>query len=176
MERTVIREAIPADSGRLAEIYNHYILNSIVTFEEQVVSAQEMSSRVEETQASSLPWLVAEYQRQVVGYAYASKWKGRCAYRYSVESTVYLAPEATGRGIGTRLYEELFARLRDQGMHVIIGGIALPNPGSIALHEKFGFRKVAHFEEVGFKFNKWIDVGYWQVSFAGDRHIPISAA
>jgi L-amino acid N-acyltransferase YncA len=87
---------------------------------------------------------------------------GRCAYRYSVESTVYLDPSFTGKGVGTRLYERLLASLRASGIHVVIGGIALPNPRSVAFHEKFGLTKAAHFNEVGFKFGEWIDVGYWQ--------------
>ena len=98
-----------------------------------------------------------------LGYAYASKWKGRCAYRFAVETTVYLDAPAHGRGLGRRLYERLLAALRESGMHVAIGGIALPNPASIALHEKLGFRKVGQFEEVGFKLGRWVDVGYWQV-------------
>jgi phosphinothricin acetyltransferase len=160
----VIRPAIATDADSIARIYNHYILNTIITFEEQAVSAQEMAERIAEVTSASLPWLVAEDDGRIVGYAYASKWKGRCAYRFSVESTVYLDPDCVGKGYGTRLYESLFASLRECGMHVVIGGIALPNPASIALHEKLGMKKVAHFGEVGFKFDKWIDVGYWQAT------------
>jgi phosphinothricin acetyltransferase len=160
----VIREAQVGDFEVIAAIYNHYIRETVITFEEQEVTARDMASRVEEVQAAGLPWLVAEEASRVLGYAYASKWKGRCAYRYTVESTVYLEPSAIGRGAGTRLYEALFARLRERSMHVVIGGIALPNESSIALHEKFGMKKVAHFGEVGFKFGRWIDVGYWQVN------------
>lgn len=167
-EKTVVIRPIGSgDCERLAEIYNHYILNTIVTFEEETVTGHDMVERVEEITSASLPWLVAEDSTGVVGYAYSSKWKGRCAYRFAVESTVYLDPPATGRGLGTRLYDALFAILRQQSIHVVIGGIALPNSASVALHEKFGLRKVAHFKEVGFKFNQWIDVGYWQVCLAG---------
>lgn len=162
----ILRDATATDAGRLAEIYNHYIRHTIVTFEEQPVSAADMAARVAETAQAGLPWLVAADAGQVLGFAYASKWKGRCAYRHTVESTVYLDPEATGRGWGTRLYAALLPRLREQGIRVVIGGIALPNPGSIALHERFGMHKVAHFEQVGFKFGRWIDVGYWQVALA----------
>jgi len=162
-ETAVIRSATPSDSDSIARIYNHYILNTIITFEEQAVSSQEMAGRIEEVTSTALPWLVAEHAGEVVGYAYASKWKGRCAYRFSVESTVYVDPDFVGKGYGTRLYERLFGLLREQGIHVVIGGIALPNPESIALHERFGLKKSAHFNEVGFKFEKWIDVGYWQV-------------
>jgi phosphinothricin acetyltransferase len=159
----LIRTATARDAQAITQIYNHYILNTSITFEEQAISADEMAGRIAEVQAASLPWLVAEQDGQIVGYAYASKWKGRCAYRYSVESTVYLDACAGRKGYGSQLYEQLLAALKQCGMHVVMGGIALPNPASVALHEKLGFKKVAHFSEVGFKFEKWIDVGYWQV-------------
>ena len=104
-----------------------------------------------------------EDEGQVVGYAYASRWKSRCAYRYSVETTVYLSSAATGKGFGSLLYEHLIAELRQRSIHSLIGGIALPNNASVSLHEKLGFEKVAHFKEVGWKFNQWIDVGYWEL-------------
>ena len=158
----MIRLAAITDAASIASIYNHYVLNTVVTFEEEAVSATEMAERLAETATAGLPWLVIEQTGSVVGYAYASKWKGRCAYRFTVEATVYLAPDAGGQGHGTKLYEALFAELKKKSVHVVIGGIALPNQASIALHEKFGLQKVAHFKEVGFKFKKWVDVGYWQ--------------
>jgi phosphinothricin acetyltransferase len=126
-----------------------------------------MARRVREVEAASLPWLVADEDGAVLGYAYASPWKKRPAYRYAVEITVYLDPEATHRGLGTALYRSLFSKLRDRPVHAVIGGIALPNPESVRLHEKFGMRKVAHFEAVGFKFSHWIDVAYWEVRLHG---------
>ena len=158
-----IRPAAPAHASAIATIYNHYIVSTTVTFETERVTAGDMQARIEETQSASLPWLVAEERDRVLGYAYASKWKGRCAYRYSVESTVYLDAECIGRGIGKALYSTLIDDLRERGMHAVIGGVALPNAASIALHEALGFRKVAHFEQVGFKQDRWIDVGYWQL-------------
>lgn len=158
----MIRDAEPRDAGALARIYNPYVLDSTITFEEQAVSDDDMALRVHEVLASDLPWLVHEDDQGIRGFAYASKWKGRCAYRYSVETTVYLDRDATGQGFGHRLYVELLERLRAKQLHVAIGGIALPNPASIALHERLGFRKVAHFAEVGYKFGRWLDVGYWQ--------------
>jgi phosphinothricin acetyltransferase len=134
-----------------------------VTFEEQTVTADEITGRIQETKAGQLPYIVAESDGEIVGYAYASKWKGRCAYKFSAEVTVYLSPDATTQGHGTRLYEVLFAELRQRSYHIAIAGIALPNPVSVALHERFGMEKVAHFNEVGFKFGHWVDVGYWQV-------------
>jgi L-amino acid N-acyltransferase YncA len=160
--QTTLRPATADDGPALARIYNPYILDTIVTFEETPVSAADMAGRVAEVAGFGLPWLVAETGGTVVGYAYATRWRTRHAYRFAVESTVYLAPEAVGQGIGTGLYEALFAQLIERRVHAVIGGIALPNAASIALHEKFGMTKVAHFPEVGFKFGRWIDVGYWQ--------------
>jgi L-amino acid N-acyltransferase YncA len=164
VEPAVIRPALDSDAGTIAAIYNHYVRETIVTFEAAPVSAMDMTARLAETRASALPWLVAEIDGRVVGYAYASRWKGRCAYRHSAESTVYLDPAHVGLGHGRRLYARLFEQLWRAGMHVVIGGIALPNEASVALHERMGMRKVAHFSEVGYKFGQWIDVGYWQIT------------
>jgi L-amino acid N-acyltransferase YncA len=162
-EGVTIRTAAAKDAEAVAWIYNHYVAKTVVTFEEELVAASEISRRIEEVQAASLPWLVAEQDDALVGYAYATRWRARRAYRYSAEVTVYVAPDRGRCGIGSRLYTQLLATLRDCGMHSAMGGIALPNDASVALHEKFGFKKVAHFEQVGFKFNRWIDVGYWQL-------------
>ena len=150
-----------ADAAAIADIYNHYITDTVVTFEEEAVSAEEIARRLDEVTAASLPWLVAEVDEQVLGYAYGGKWKTRSAYRFSTEVAVYLRQDQVGRGLGTRLFGALLPLLGERGVHAVIGGIALPNPASIALHEKFGLKKVAHFSEVGFKFGRWIDVGYW---------------
>ncbi len=157
-----IRPAAPSDAAAIAEIYNHYVTQTVVTFEEVPVAAAEIARRIEEVRSASLPWLVAEEASQIVGYAYATPWKARSGYRFSAEITVYLAPGQSGRGLGSQLYDQLFPLLRARRIHAVMGGIALPNEASVALHEKFGLRKVAHFKEVGFKFDRWIDVGYWQ--------------
>jgi phosphinothricin acetyltransferase len=159
---TTIRPAAVADAAQIAAIYNHYISQTIVSFEEEPVSAGEIARRLQQIQSGSMPYLVAEDAGRVVGYAYASKWRERSAYRFTAESTVYLAHEVTGRGIGSQLYAQLFPLLEAQRMHVVVGCIALPNPASVALHEKFQMRKVAHLERVGFKLDRWVDVGYWQ--------------
>jgi L-amino acid N-acyltransferase YncA len=160
-----VRAASAGDSGTIAGIYNHYVQTTTITFEETPVSSEEMAGRLQESAAAGLPFLVAEAGDEVLGFAFASKWKGRCAYRFSVEVSAYVDPARGRQGIGSALYEKLFAELESKGMHAAIGGIALPNEASIALHEKFGMRKVAHFEEVGFKFGRWVDVGYWQRVF-----------
>jgi L-amino acid N-acyltransferase YncA len=163
MTEVVIRSAQASDAQDLARIYNHYVLNTVVTFEEEAVSAQTMATRTTEVQALSLPWLVAEQESAVVGYAYANKWRERTAYRNSVETTVYLEQGVEGRGIGKKLYAELLRLLRTKGVRVAIGGVALPNTASVALHEKFGFQFVGTFPQVGFKHGVWVDVGYWQL-------------
>jgi L-amino acid N-acyltransferase YncA len=112
-EYSMIRQAQSNDSPHIADIYNHYIVNSPATFEEKTVTAAEIRLRIEETESNHLPYFVAESDGEVVGYAFASKWNGRCAYKFSVEVTVYLSPESTGRGYGTSLYETLLAELRN---------------------------------------------------------------
>lgn len=159
-----VRPANAADCAAIAAIYSHYVKETTVSFEEDPPGADEMAQRLDETLAGGLPWLVLEQGGTVQGYAYASKWKGRCAYRHSVETTVYLDPRATGRGFGRQLCDALLAALRGRGLRTAIAGIAQPNQASVALHEKLGFEKVAHFRQVGQKFGQWIDVGYWQLA------------
>lgn len=159
----MIREATHNDAAALADIYNYYILNTAITFEEAALSVDDMARRVEKVQSSGYSWLVAQQDGRIIGYAYATKWHERAAYRHTVEVSVYLAHDSSARGWGTRLYEALFAGLREKPVHVVIGGIALPNAASVAIHEKFGMEQVAHFRQVGYKFGQWIDVGYWQV-------------
>lgn len=163
-----IRPVRKEDTVAIAVIYNHYITQTVITFEEDPVSADEISRRVEEKTHKGFPWLVAEVDGNVVGYAYAGPWNPRSAYRQTVEVSIYLDPGATARGLGTCLYARLFHSLREmnRGFRVVIGGITLPNPASQALHEKFGFRQVACFRNVGFKFGQWLDVGYWQAELA----------
>ena len=158
----MIRPATSQDAIQITDIYNYYIQNTTVTFEKTPVSASEMERRITQTQVK-YPWLVKESDNQILGYAYATDWKPRGAYRHSVESTVYLRHGHSGKRIGSELYSDLIHRVKKLQVHTIIGGIAQPNEGSIALHEKFGFKKVAHFKEVGYKFENWVDVAYWQL-------------
>ncbi len=170
MEGKMIRTVTAQDAKSITDIYNYYILESVVTFEEQIITEADMLARISTIQADDLPWLVAEDEAGIViGYAYASKWRERFSYRFSVEITVYLTPDTSRNGIGTGLYRALFKELKHRSIHSVIGGITLPNPASIALHEKFGMEKVAHFKEVGLKFNQWLDVGYWQGGLDGER-------
>ncbi|MEM9547996.1 MAG: arsinothricin resistance N-acetyltransferase ArsN1 family B [Bacteroidota bacterium] len=158
----MIRPAVPDDAIQMTDIYNYYIINTTVTFEKTPISVGEMKDRLQRT-TMKYPWLVIEIDNRVQGYAYATDWKPRGAYRHSVESTVYLRNGQSGYGYGSQLYSKLIEELQKLNVHTVIGGIAQPNEGSIALHEKFGFVKVAHFKEVGYKFDRWIDVAYWQL-------------
>ena len=157
---------LESDAADIAKIYNYYIDKTIITFEEEPVSAGDMEARFSKVESLGLPWLVAQRGDSVIGYAYATNWAERSAYRHTVEVTVYLAIDCLGNGLGSRLYEALFRELEKTSMHMAIGGISLPNAASVALHEKFGMQKIAHFTEVGYKFGEWLDVGYWQRSLA----------
>ena len=163
MTDVIVRSASAADAAAVAGIYNYYVRNTVITFEEDPVSAEDVVARMAEIQGLSLPWLVAEIEGVVVGYAYAARWKGRSAYRYSVETTIYLEKGFEGRGIGATLYGALLPILRTRGIHAAIGGAALPNAASVALHERLGFEHVATFRQVGFKHDRWVDVAYWQL-------------
>lgn len=160
----MIRRVRPAeDAGAICRIYNHYITDTVVTFENDPLDRETMQLRIERINAR-FPYLVYEQDGRVLGYCYAATWRSRAAYDHTVETTIYLDPDWTGRGIGYELYQELVARLRSSDFHVAVASITLPNTRSVALHEKFGFRKVAHFTEVGNKFGKWLDVGFWELS------------
>ncbi len=158
-----IRHATQDDAADIAAIYNPYVQETVISFEEQPVSPAEMASRIAAVYEDGLPWLVAEQDGLLLGYAYASKWRVRPAYRHSVESSVYLAQAARGLGLGGQLYSALIEALRASGKHTVIGGIALPNPASEALHAKLGFKPAALFEQTGFKQGRWIDTAYWQL-------------
>ena len=159
----MIRTVTPLDAPQIAEIYQHYVLNTVISFETEPVSPAGMSTRITDVLAQGLPWLVIEDAGRICGYAYASKWRPRPAYRHSLETTVYLAKEQVGRGFGRAIYTRLLAELAQGGCHTALGVIALPNQSSITLHEKLGFKKTAHFQEVGRKFDRWVDVGFWQL-------------
>lgn len=147
---------------QITEIYNYYIENTIITFEMDPLSHEVIAKRITKTK-EKYPWIIYEENGHILGYAYATEWKPRGAYKGTVESTIYLRPNHHGKGIGSKLYKTLIDELRTMGIHSILGGIGQPNEASIALHEKFGFKKVAHFKEIGFKFGKYVDVAYWQL-------------
>jgi len=166
-----LRPATPADAAAICGIYNHYILNTTISFEELPVTVQDMEGRIRDVTAS-LPWLVCEEEGRVVGYAYATKWRVRAAYKRSVEISIYLDKDVRGRGLGRLLGSTLLAKLRELGLHCVIGGITQPNEASVRLHESLGFTKVAHFREVGNKFGRWLDVAYWELILHEEPSTP----
>jgi phosphinothricin acetyltransferase len=155
-----IRDATADDAAAIAAIYAPLVTDSIVSFEEDPPSAEEMADRI----AASHVWLVAEDDGEVVGYAYGARFHPRAAYRWSTEASIYLTPEARGRGTGKRLVAELLVRLKAMGFVNVFGGTSLPNPASERLLESFGFKKVAHWEHVGFKLDAWHDVSWRQLT------------
>jgi len=157
-----IRAATSADAAAVATIYNWYIANTVITFEVEPVAAAEMAQRIEAALVAH-EWLVLARGGELLGYAYAGRFHARAAYRHTAESTIYLRHGLEGQGFGTTLYSELLRRSFARGYRQLIGGIALPNEASVRLHEKLGFAKAGHLTRVGRKFERWIDVGYWQL-------------
>ena len=159
----MIRKANPKDAAALCAIYNYYIENTTISFEEAPLQTADMEERMR-TISAKYPYLVLEDESgEVNGYAYINMWKERSAYRYSAEISIYLRHGFQGRGMGAMLMEKLLEEVRATKIHCLVAGITIPNEKSIALHEKFGFRKVAYFSEIGYKFDKWLDVGYWEL-------------
>lgn len=162
----MIREATSSDAQAIVDIYNHYIIHSHATFELEAITSQDMKGRLDKViKFHKLPWLVMEVDQKIVGYAYSTEWKARKAYAKTTETSIYLHKDAHGKGYGKQLYTELLNVLKELGFHVLIGGVSLPNEASAKLHESLGFKKAAEFKEVGYKFDRWIDVGYWQLVF-----------
>jgi L-amino acid N-acyltransferase YncA len=159
----MIRPALATDAATIAQIYNHYVLNTWVTFEEVALTADDVQQRMQDVLNAQLPYIVAEYEGEVIGYAYASPFHKRAAYRNTVETTVYLKCDFVGRGFGKLIYEVLLGQLKEKGYHAVIGTLGLPNDKSVSLHEKLGFKQASHLREVGFKFGEWRDVGHWQL-------------
>ena len=157
-----IRTATAADGAAVADIYNWYVANTVVTFEVDAVPAAEMARRIEGVLAKH-EWLVLENGGELLGYAYARRFHERAAYGQATESTIYLRHGLEGRGLGTALYAELVRRIFARGYRHLVGAIALPNDRSVRLHEKLGFEKVGHLRRIGFKHGQWVDVGSWQL-------------
>ena len=157
-----IRAATAADAAAIAAVYRPYVTDSAISFESEPPRAGEMAGRM--AAEPRMPWLVAERAGAVVGYAYASAHRERAAYRWAADVSVYLAETERGRGTGRSLYARLFAALRALGYVAAYAGIALPNPASVGLHESMGFRPVGVYRQVGYKFGRWHDVGWWQLA------------
>lgn len=162
MEPQIIRSVHEKDAGAICSIYNYYISNTYFTFEEDVLSKHIIKERIWQV-TKHFPWFVCEIEGEIVGYAYATSWKARSAYRFTAESTVYLKHDFVGKGVGTQLYKNLIEQLKKSGFYCVLATISLPNDASIGFHRKFGFKETGIIREVGLKFNRRIDVGIYQL-------------
>jgi phosphinothricin acetyltransferase len=157
-----IRLATEQDAEQIQEIYSPVVSHTATSFEEEPPTVEEMRLRIDET-LIHFPWLVCEQQEKILGYAYASKHRTRAAYQWSVDVSVYIRAEARRKGIGRALYRSLFRILALQGFYNAYAGIALPNPGSVGLHESLGFEPIGVYKAVGYKLDAWRDVGWWHL-------------
>jgi L-amino acid N-acyltransferase YncA len=162
-----IRAAEPDDAPAIAAIYAHYVAQSAATFDETAPSADAFADMIASVRAANLPFLVGELDGAVGGYGYLTPYKPRSAYRYTVENSVYVAPEARGRGIGRALLERLLAEAQQGGVREVVAVIAVTeDPASVALHRALGFREAGRLEAVGFKHGRWHDTVLMQLSLA----------
>ncbi|MEA3050335.1 MAG: hypothetical protein QOG84_2171 [Sphingomonadales bacterium] len=166
-----IRAASAEDAAAIADIYRPYVAESYVSFETEPPDAAEIARRMA-AGGDLYPWFGAEEEGRLVGYAYASPFRPRAAYRFAVETTVYVRDGAHGRGFGAALYAPLLEALERQGFTQAIGAISLPNPASVRLHERFGFRHAGTYAQVGWKLGRWHDVGLWQRPLAVPAEPP----
>lgn len=165
-----IRPANKADAAALLAIYKPYVEKTAITFEYEVPSLTEFEGRIEKTQ-KDYPYLVLEEEGRILGYAYASAYYARAAYDWAVELSIYLHEDARGKGLGSLLYDQLEAELTAPGYLRFLACIALPNDASIQLHEKRGYKRVAHLPKIGYKFNKWHDIVWMQKTLDGDIQV-----
>jgi len=161
MSNIKIREAQTSDAAAITDIYNYYVRETLITFDLDEVPITFFEEKIPKLK-QNYPFIVATIDDIVIGYAYASQWKQKQAYKHTAESTIYMHPDNTSKGIGLRLYNALLSSMPLFDLVTAIGGITIPNDASVRLHEKLGFEKVAEFKNVGFKFDQWINVGYWQ--------------
>jgi phosphinothricin acetyltransferase len=159
--RDTIRLARAGDAAQVLEIYAPVVRETPISFEVEAPTVEEMRARIDGT-LRMYPWLVAENEGRILGYAYASAHRDRKAYQWSVDVSCYVRPSAQRRGLGKRLYRALFAVLRRQGFHSAFAGIALPNAASVALHTSVGFERIGTYREVGYKSGAWRDTGWYQ--------------
>lgn len=163
----MIRRVKPQDAKAITDIYNEYVLHSVATFDTEPVREEEMRARITEI-SSRFPYFVYEEDKEIAGYCYAHTWKERSAYRYTLETTVYLSSGYTGKGIGTLLMQKLIEACREKGYRALIACITEGNEASNMLHERLGFKQVSRFKKVGLKFDRWLDVIDYELLLAPD--------
>jgi phosphinothricin acetyltransferase len=170
----VVRDAHLGDLAAIAGLYGREVLGGTATFELEPPSLAEMTARHRAVVSHGLPWLTAELEGRFAGYAYASPFRPRPAYRYGVEGSIYVEEAARGRGVGRTLLQALIERVRARGLRHVIGAISdsETSAASIALHRSLGFREVGAYRQVGWKFERWLDVTLMQLDLAPDGAPP----
>ena len=153
----MIRKAELKDAPAIRDIYNEYVVKSDATFETDPVTVEQMEERISHI-SHDYPYFVYEEAGQVIGYSYAHPWKERAAYRFTLETTVYISPSHKGKGVGLKLMERLISECKERGFHALIACITEGNEASNNLHLKLGFRQVSKFDQVGMKFDRWLGV------------------
>jgi L-amino acid N-acyltransferase YncA len=166
-----LRLIAPDDAVATLKIYKHYVDQTIVSFEYEAPSVTEWAARIK-TNSTEYPWVVCEFENEIIGYAYASKHRYRTAYSWSAESTVYLSEKFHGRGLARILYETLFGLLKIQGYVNVFAGVALPNEKSENLHLALGFSEIGIFKKIGFKLNGWHDTRWFQLQLTEPPERP----
>lgn len=173
-DKIIIRNATMQDTAQLLEIYGPYVKNTAISFEYEVPGVEEFQKRIEKT-IQKYPYLIAEEEHRILGYAYAGAFYGRAAYDWSVETTIYLAPNATKKGVGRLLYETLEARLKEMGIINLYACIAYPDvedeyldKNSALFHEHMGYTKVGEFHKCGYKFGRWYSM-IWMEKIIGEH-------
>ena len=172
--KAAIRLANESDALKMLAIYAPVVRETSISFEIEPPSKAEFERRIQNYQ-QQMPWLVCEINGELLGYAYSTPYRTRAAYQWSVESSVYVNVEHRRKGVAKALYTSLFRLLQLQGYYNVFAAIALPNPGSVAVHEAVGFSPVGVFQRVGYKFGKWHDVGWWQLSLHQELPLPINS-
>ena len=157
----MIRFATEKDAAAILEIFAPVAQSTATSFQTEPLSVEIQAKKIKDVTVT-FPWLVFEDEGRIIGYAYASAHRSLGAYRWSCEVSVYVAPVAYRRGVGSKLYEKLFELLRKQGYYNAYAGITLPNEASVRLHESMGFERFCTFESIGYKLGKWHDVGWWK--------------
>ena len=158
----MVRHATSDDAAACAAIYLPHVRDGVASLEDDPPGADEMARRIDQVSATH-PWLVAERDGEVVGYAYATRHHARSAYRWSADVAVYVAPEHQRQGVARTLYRALLDLLREQGIRMACAGVTLPNEASVGLHEGLGFVPVGVYRDIGWKCGAWRDVGWWQL-------------
>ncbi|MCC5626130.1 arsinothricin resistance N-acetyltransferase ArsN1 family B [Nostoc sp. CHAB 5715] len=172
--KAAIRLANESDALKMLAIYAPVVRETSISFEIEPPSKTEFQQRIKNYQRL-MPWLVCEINGELLGYAYATPYRTRAAYQWSVESSVYVNVEHRRKGVAKALYTSLFGLLQLQGFYNVFAAIALPNPASIAVHEAVGFSPVGVFRKVGYKFSEWHDVGWWQLSLQQELPLPVNS-